>query len=116
MTTTVVNPTEPIDYSSAVTPSSYVCGGCGKSGVKLWRDFEAFLDHQTLSCVDCAGWTSNIDTSMIGDDGKRPSRFGYTDQIGWHIPAIPTTENDTFWGYSSVPQDGCDWWDRLPIR
>lgn len=116
MTITVVNPAEPVDYSSNVTPSSYVCGDCGKSGVKLWRDYQTFLEHQTLRCADCAGTKSNVDVSMMEDDGKYPSDFGYTDQIGWLIPAVPTKENDTFWGYTSVPQDGCEWWDRLPLR
>ncbi len=37
-----------------------------------------------------------------------------TDQIGWRMPAVPTAENDTYWGYTSVPQAGCDWWHRLP--
>lgn len=39
-----------------------------------------------------------------------------TDQIGWLVPAVPTKENDTFWGYSSVPENGCNWWDNLPYQ
>lgn len=116
MTITVVNTAEPIDYSSITTPSSYVCGACGKSGVKLWRDYQTFLEHQELRCADCAGKASEIDVSEMGDDGMYPGEYGSTDQIGWLVPAVPTKENDTFWGYSSVPQDGCDWWSRLPVR
>lgn len=37
-----------------------------------------------------------------------------SDQIGWRVPAVPTEENDTFWGYTSVPQAGCEWWYKLP--
>lgn len=44
---------------------------------------------------------------------KRTER-AKTNQIGWRVPAIPTEENDTYWGYTSVPQAGCDWWYRLP--
>lgn len=116
MAITVVNPAEPIDYSSLITPSSYVCG-CGKSGVKLWRDYQTFLEHQTLHCADCAAETSHVDISNMQEDGKYPGRSGgYTDQIDWLIPAVPTAENDTFWGYTSTPQDGYDWWARLPVR
>lgn len=28
--------------------------------------------------------------------------------------AVPTEEGDTFWGYTSVPDDGVKWWDNLP--
>lgn len=38
------------------------------------------------------------------------------DSIGWLVPAIPTEDGDTFWGYTSVPQAGCAWWHRLPYR
>lgn len=39
-----------------------------------------------------------------------------TDQIGFRVPAVPTEENDTFWGYTSVPEAGCIWWGNLPTR
>ncbi|HOI96943.1 MAG TPA: hypothetical protein PLA19_00355 [Candidatus Pacearchaeota archaeon] len=41
---------------------------------------------------------------------------GEGDQIGWLIPAVPAEGNDTYWGYTSVPQAGCNWWDKLPTR
>ncbi len=37
-----------------------------------------------------------------------------TDQIGWRVPAIPTEENNSYWGYTSVPGPGIDWWSHLP--
>ncbi|HEX8389883.1 MAG TPA: hypothetical protein VF597_00490 [Candidatus Saccharimonadales bacterium] len=116
MTIHVVNPAELVDYSSSATPSSYVCGTCGKSGVKLWREYQTFLQNQALSCADCATKRFNVDISRMTDNGKHPSYLGHTDTIGWLIPAVPTEENDTFWGYSSVPPNGCDWWTRLPLR
>jgi hypothetical protein len=33
---------------------------------------------------------------------------------GSMAPAIPTEDGSTFWGYSSVPEDGCNWWYALP--
>lgn len=39
-----------------------------------------------------------------------------SDSIGWLVPAVPTEEDDTYWGYTSVPQPGVEWWQRLPLR
>jgi hypothetical protein len=106
---------EPCDYSSNKTPAGYECGECGATGCKLWREYQTFLNHQTLCCGDCA--LKNQDKEgPIDEDGRRLSHHGMkTDQIGWRIPAVPTEENDTYWGYSSVPQAGVDWWRRLPL-
>jgi hypothetical protein len=30
---------------------------------------------------------------------EEPDIGGRCDQIGWMIPAVPTEENNTFWGY-----------------
>ena len=35
--------------------------------------------------------------------------------IGWLVPAVPTEEGNTFWGYTSVPYQGVYWWDNLPL-
>jgi hypothetical protein len=39
-----------------------------------------------------------------------------SDQIGWLVPAVPTEDGETYWGYTSVPADGCSWWYALPVR
>lgn len=31
------------------------------------------------------------------------------------IPAVPD-EDGIFWGYTSVPEDRCKWWNELPTR
>ena len=31
------------------------------------------------------------------------------------VPAVPC-ENGSMWGYTSVPQEGCDWWNALPTH
>lgn len=51
-----------------------------------------------------------------GADGhvQAPPHGG--DQIGWRIPAVPTADGQTFWGYSSVPEAGCRWWYGLPLE
>lgn len=105
-----------VSYASGLAPQEYVCGDCGASGVKLWREYNTFLSHQHLRCAQCA-MKDQEKTGTVGDDGRRDSGDGHmTDQVGWLIPAVPTEEGDTFWGYTSVPQAGVDWWRRLPTR
>ncbi len=116
----------PVDYQTTKTPKSYRCGTCGAYGCKLWREYQTFLEYQTLVCCDCAGKEQKKDVSKIDPNGLVPWSMGkyadgteavqWTDQIGWRIPAIPTEEGDTYWGYTSVPQAGVVWWRRLPTR
>lgn len=112
----------PTAYASAATPTGYVCGTCGASGVKLWRLYQTFLSHQELACARCAAVAEGCSIADIDADGKRmltgdgfaPNPKIRTDQIGWRVPAVPTEEGDTYWGYTSVPPDGVAWWRRLP--
>lgn len=118
----------PVDYSNSEPPAKYKCSTCGAHGVKLWREYQTFLDNQSLLCGSCAckeqskeGKTFTIEAKEGGKlyitHYPDPYEFsGSGDQIGWRIPAVPTKEGDTYWGYTSVPQDGCDWWNRLPLE
>lgn len=112
----ICDPSQPLDYSKPETPSNYVCSECGASGVKLWREYQTFLNHQTLRCAPCAAKIEHKNISDIDAYGRRTiDQFGgRTDTIGWYVPAVPTEENDSFWGYTSVPEAGCDWWAKLP--
>jgi hypothetical protein len=107
---------EAFSYSSGSVPAGYRCGTCGATGCKLWREYSTFLDHQTLECCDCAGKSQSKDISCINADGVYPSTItrDFTDQIGWRVPAVPTEDGETYWGYTSVPQAGCNWWRSLP--
>lgn len=113
---------KPFTYASGDIPKTYRCGGCGAKGVKLWREYNTFLDHQTLRCYKCAGKNQKtLNVLQIDSDGKIPwfyrgTPMGRTDQIGSLIPAVPTEDNDTFWGYTSVPEGGCHWWRSLPHK
>lgn len=145
----VVDPKHPVDYSKQEVPPNYKCWKCGATNCKLWRDYQTFLEHQSLLCLNCACQEQNKVRTPT-EDGRslytdkvyhlyrtatmRPDHWcGYdpksgppsdaietksarerTDQIGWRVPAVPTEENDSYWGYTSVPQEGCDWWNRLP--
>ena len=91
-------------YAPGVMPDSYKCKVCGKTGVKLWRPYQSFCVK--LQCVDCAEKAE-----------KKKLDLKNGDQIGWLIPAVPCVgEPDTYWGYTSVPPDGVQWWKDLPLR
>jgi hypothetical protein len=133
-----VAPLGPVDYGSAQVPSLYHCGKCGNHGVKLWREYQTFLENQTLRCGDCACAEQSKDGKAYGvreleagrvcvtttyDAEKQPQLHKIHggsdvggDQIGWRIPAVPTEDGSTYWGYTSVPARGVAWWKRIPLR
>lgn len=87
------------------TPANYTCSVCNAHGVKLWRQYNTFAVHIELMCRPCA----------LKD--QKETEFSLSEhpgscQIGWMVPAVPC-EPDTYWGYTSVPKEGCDWWDAL---
>lgn len=112
----IVDPQTPVDYASGLTPYTYVCGDCGAGDCKLWREYNTFLNYQTLRCAVCAGKDQKRSVAGITSEGKTLSVVSHfmSDQIGMLMPAVPTAENDTYWGYTSVPEDGCKWWKDLP--
>lgn len=99
----------PFKYADKIAPTGYVCAYCARAGCKLWREYQTFANHTTLLCHDCS--TYEQDHAVAGSETTPDS-----DAIGWRVPAILTEEGDTFWGYTSVPQDGVDWWRQLPTR
>lgn len=106
----------PVNYATTKTPRRYRCGTCGAKGCKLWREYNTMACYTELVCCDCAGKSQKKDVSTIDAGGYRETEYGRTDQIGMRIPAVPTEEGDTFWGYTSVPDAGCTWWRSLPTR
>jgi hypothetical protein len=110
-----VAPLGPVDYGSVEVPSRYHCGECGTLGVKLWRAYQTFLDHQALRCARCACTEQNQEPVRIDDAGKMWVGSYRGDQIGWFVPAVPTEDGETYWGYTSVPDAGVAWWKRLPL-
>jgi hypothetical protein len=83
-------------------PPDYMCGRCGAEGVKLWRGYNE--SHVELRCGDCAA-----------SEQKREVDLSEGDQIGWSVPAVPDLRG-SWWGYTSVPAEGCAWWKALPLR
>lgn len=93
------------NYTNGETPGCYRCCKCSATGVKLWRGYNEC--DVKLFCQECAE----------KDQGK--SIYKGSDQIGWMVPAVPAEAPDDegklnwFWGYSSVPSEGVDWWYSL---
>lgn len=99
---------ETFTYSPPTIPKSYHCSKCKASGVRLWRQYNTFADCIKLLCVDCA----------VKDQGKDGEQYidGQSYQIGWLVAAVPVETGHTYWGYTSVPDAGVEWWDALPVR
>ncbi len=100
-------------YLYGVDLSSYKCADCGASGVKLWRVYQTTVDCVTLRCACCA---EDNQRQSHDTEWKSPFAKGEGDQIGWLVPAVPTEDCESYWGYTSVPQLACDWWDNLPVH
>lgn len=92
---------------------NYTCSKCKLDGVKLWRQYQTCASAVDLLCVVCAVADQKKE-SMSVQKWTTPFDFSDGDQIGWLVPAIPTAEGDTFWGYTSVPSDRVQWWHSLP--
>ncbi len=98
-----------------VVPPTYKCGTCGATNCKLWREYQVMGGSMAIECCDCAGKSQEKDVRDIDDQGMRSDGYGKTDSIGWRVPAVPTLDGG-WWGYTSVPQEGVNWWTALPTR
>jgi hypothetical protein len=94
----------------------YKCSKCGAGNCKLWRQYNTFLEHIRLLCAKCVSeahgkdYVIDSDGYVFDEDIHQRTRV-----LGSLVPAIPTVENDTFWGYTSVPEERIRWWKELPL-
>jgi len=88
---------------------SYRCSTCQAHGVRLFRSYATFINHSNLLCQACA----LIEQKRTTPDNEEGS------SICWRVAAIPSPPDaaqvQSFWGYTSAPQAGVDWWHALPI-
>ena len=103
-------------YADGAAPDGYACGQCARHGCKLWRRYQTVLDRQALFCADCAAKNQAHDISDLDDEGMSSWEGMRHDSIGWLVPAVPTEDGESYWGYSSVPDEGVDWWRALSTR
>lgn len=97
----------------------YRCCRCDAHGVKLWRDYQTFLEHLRLFCGPCALVEEKVG-GPIDEAGRLPSELwdgaeGMTDMVGNLVPAVPYPDGSTFWGYSSAAETEIEWWRSLPL-
>jgi hypothetical protein len=101
-------------YTSQTVPDGYKCADCGATNCKLWREYQIMT--LKLLCAVCA-CKDQKKTDDVDAEGRRSSDHGgRTDQIGWYVPAVPDEEGVGYWGYTSVPEAGVNWWRKLPTR
>lgn len=100
-----------VESKQLIKPKEYKCETCGKTKVKLWRDYMG----TTLSCVDCTLNNAGLTGTLVDDNGRRETEYGKTDQLGWYVPAIQVVPGfEMLWGYTSVPQNRVEEWCKLP--
>jgi len=108
---------QPFTYESMQVPAAYICSRCHVPGLKLWRQYNTMTNHLKLVCARCADPKTAVDRSGCHKDRYGQKSDQLTDIIGTTgslVPAVPTVEGDSYWGYTSVPLAGCVWWKALP--
>lgn len=93
-----------MSYKDPEPPPKYSCSKCKKNGVKLWREYN--VPSSSLYCAKCG---AKKEKEKIPDDLLK------YDKIGCLVPAVPSEDGVGYWGYTSVPQEGVDWWHALPL-
>lgn len=94
-----------VNYSSKNVPDKYRCSRCGRHGVRLWRDYMCIPpDLFCYKCIlaDPSDWEKDMSVVTARVEGAL-------------VLAIPDEEGVGYWGYTSCPSGGVDWWYGLPI-
>lgn len=102
-------------YHTNEVPDFYKCSVCGAKGLKLWRQYNTCTDYLELMCAPCTCANQGVEDN-VDARGDHQAEYGPSCSIGWLVPAIPCEDSDTYWGYTSVPELGVQWWRRLPTR
>ncbi len=97
-----------VNYSDTKTPDWYSCAECGATNVRLYREYQTFLNHQILRCRKCALINQNYEQP---DSSSEHSSSEHS--IKWLVAAVPTEDGLSYWGYTSVPGEGVKWWNNL---
>lgn len=98
------------DYAAGAPPW-YYCSECGAKRVRLWREYQTMASRTVLECRACAMKSQDYTEEKLQDIPTRDDAA-----IGWRVAAIPCEDDETYWGYTSVPPEGLVWWKRLPVK
>jgi hypothetical protein len=72
-------------------PQFHKCSKCKRNDIKLYRPYGEFLRDSTIKC----------------------RKHVPKDNWDWYVPMIEDTDGSV-WGYTSVPPEAIDRWERLP--
>lgn len=102
-------------YAADWMPDDYVCSGCKAKGCKLWRHTD-YVGPIPLFCATCVERETRRSFPTLDATGRHQSKYGWTDQLGPFLPAVPDEEEIGYYGYTSVPDEAVAWWRALPTR
>lgn len=91
------------------TPKGYECSRCGRGGLRLFREYGH--GGKDLLCAPCVF----VAERRSADCPVWPAPAAGSDWVLNLCAAVPTEDGFTFWGFSSVPEDGVRWWNRLAV-
>lgn len=100
-------------------PRGYDCSRCEARGVKLWRQVTFVATNVELLCADCGRADQKLEPVefQVDHEGNSPSKYlrdHHGCQLGNLLPAIPTEDGTTYWGFTSAPHASVCWWRALP--
>lgn len=112
------------DYSSFLDNQRLLCLACACADqdelCEPTEDGKSLYTGKTYHLYrmpyDKPGWFTGYDPAKGSPEGavEFKTQRERCDQVGSMVPAVPTEDGMTYWGYTSVPQSGVDWWHRLP--
>jgi len=85
----------------------YKCTTCKLKGHRLWRRYQTIASKTKLLCAVCV----ENETGKLFRDLKEGCSA-----IEWWVAAIPTEDEETFWGYTSSPAHAVADWYLLPFK
>ena len=102
-----------LNYSKPLIPVDYRCDDCLKHGVRLWRQLAMKTSDTPLLCSFCA---EERERSWREENWKSLFNRTFGTSIGNFVPAIPIEGQNSFWGNTSIPEKGFNWWKNLPVK
>lgn len=103
---------------------TYRCDICGATGVKLWREYNTLSDYTDLLCFthtmeavrNSRGFSGSTDLLGRPYTPERSMLWNRVAAVPDNFAVCMTEPIDSYWGYTSVPQDGVEWWNALPAE
>lgn len=96
----------PLSYQ-VPAPDWYRCDRCERQR-RLFRPYNWVRDDKIpLLCRK-----HTVSASKKVDPKFKDRHYRYA--VGGWVLAVPCENGAAFWGYTSIPEEGLKWWERLP--